>query len=158
MMNPISRFGQTSRFLFALVVGALTFLGIQGCVVIATDDGPDHYPSGGGYDYYAPYITSQSVTCNWDGYYQDYYFDFYAWVEDPDYDVVDVYVDIYDPYYDEYVETWDLVYDGGTQWSNRIYETYSYYLDCEYMDTYDYYFWAFDSYGASDSVVVTWAY
>lgn len=143
----------------ALLTGVSGMLGalalttaISGCFVVIDDPG-DPIPSN-----YRPLIVDQElyVGCSWDSYYQQYRWDFQAFVDDYDgyLDVSNVYVDIIDLYTNPNyaVESWDLAYDGNGWWSNTIYEQYSGYLMCEYYYDYEFDFFAYDHSGASDSV------
>jgi hypothetical protein len=129
--------------LFAIYAGT-------GCIVV-TDGGG--YGGGYGYSYNsAPYIERPYVGCEWDSYYQDYAWDFVAQIYDADgdRDVADVFIEVWDG--SGYLESWDLVYDGNGQWSNLVYETYSNYLNCDYMYDYEFDFYAYDYSGDYDSL------
>lgn len=135
------------------VMGALALTtALSGCFVVVEDPG-NPIPSN-----YRPLIVDQElwVGCSWDSYYQQYRWDFQAFVDDYDgyLDVSNVYVDIIDLYTNPNyaVESWDLAYDGNGWWSNTIYEQYSGYLMCEYYYDYEFDFFAYDHSGASDSV------
>ena len=135
------------------ILGALALTtAISGCFVVVDDPGDPH-PSN-----YLPLIVDQDlyVGCSWDSYYQQYRWDFQAFVDDYDgyQDVSSVYVDIIDLYTNPNyaVESWDLAYDGNGWWSNTIYEQYSGYLMCEYYYDYEFDFFAYDRAGAYDSV------
>ena len=131
-------------------IGALSGLfaaavGLGGCVIV--EPGPSNYE---------PYIDELYVDCYWDSYYADYAWDFVAYVDDPNgpLDVTDVFVDVINVRYAPYTvqETWDLVYDGGGQWSQTVYEYYSNSLICEYIYDFEFDFYAYDYAGATDSV------
>lgn len=148
-MNPLKQ--ALSRMMALAGVLAIS-ASTAGCLVVVDDDDPyGPYNS-------APYFVDSElyVNCGWDSYYQEYRWDFQAFVDDPDgpLDVHEVYVDVVDTYIDPTgpVESWNLVYDGNGWWSNYIYEQYSGYLTCEYYYDYEFDFWAIDTGNATDSV------
>lgn len=128
----------------------------SGCIVADGGGG------GGGYYHdtpppqsvnYPPEFASIDVYCDYDSYYLDYYWDFTADVYDPDGAVVDVYLDIYDYYSDEYLESFALDPDVGDLWYARVYETYSAYLTCPYVEDYIFEFYAVDDFGDATGVI-----
>lgn len=150
IQNMVRRsMGLASKLGVAALVAGSTLS--TACIVIAEDPGNGYYNS-------RPLIVDRElyVGCFWDSYYQQYRWDFQAFVDDYDgyLDVDTVYVDVIDTYVDPNypVETWDLAYDGSGYWSNTIYEQYSNALVCEYLYDYEFDFFAYDHAGDNDSV------
>ncbi len=105
----------------------------------------------------APYLTYIDAYAGWDSYYDQCFWEFYAWAEDWDgcYDVRSVSVDVIDLYYGDIVETFNLASDGCVdsytqQFSDTIYWQYAGWADCNTPEYYGFDFYAYDSFGDYD--------
>ena len=129
-----------------------------GCIIV-DESGGSGYPSPTPALERPPFIEDVQVVAGYDDYYDECYWDFYAWVQDPDgvMDIEGVTVSILDDYQDDFgvvVESFDLVPDDGEQWSNTVYQTYAGNANCSYAGYYAYLFEAYDWAGAYDAVTV----
>jgi len=129
----------------------------SGCIVVEDSSFPDTSPTPTMNR--PPFIQDVQVLAGYDDRYAECYWDFYAWVEDPDglEDVASVSVSIIDDYGDGYgvvVGIYELVADAGGQWSNTVYQTYAPDANCSYAGHYAYEFAASDWSSAYDAVIV----
>lgn len=135
---------------------------LSGCFIVP----PHHHDDDDNeYDNTAPFLSDLYVSCSWVSAYSSYewVFDSYVYDEDGLDDIEDVFVDIYDDYYHETypVETLHLFSEGDGYWSISIYEyngagdpsNYSQYLSCDYYEDFYMQFYAYDYYGAYDTVL-----
>ncbi len=138
----------SSRCVVAGLLASLVFLSTlgSGCIYVEAPD-PNTPPS----------LTYIDAYAGWDSYYQQCFWEFYAWAEDWDgcHDVRSVSVDVIDLTYGDVVETFYLASDGCVdtytqQFSDTIYYQYAGWADCNYPEFYGFDFYATDSEGEWD--------
>lgn len=121
--------------LFALLFGVFTS---SGCVVYDSGSPPPKA--------YPPVLNAPYVGCDWDPVYSDYFWYFEVQASDPDHDLAQVGVDVFDRS-GRYLESWELVPAGGNTYTATIYEYYSASLSCPYGGEFQVVFWGRDHAG-----------
>ncbi len=144
-----------------LPASAAATLLVTGCIIV-DESGGGTYPSPSPSPTASeepPFIEDVQVVAGYDDDYEECYWDFYVWVQDPNgqADLGGVTVSIVDDYDGDFgvvVEAYDLVADDGEQWSNTVYQTYAVNADCNYAGVYAYLFEVHDRAGGYDAVTV----